>query len=903
MRSTPLVFLLSAVWLLGCPTAPTTEPTPAPAADPTAPAGPGEARAAVLPEDPTDFAASTWGGITAEARPGDLKLWNDRVRFVVRSEPGHGYVGIAGALIDADLVRPSDQLGLDTLEEAFLAFGIGRLASADTIQVLNDGLDGAPAMVRVEGRDVPWEFIMGVVETDQPLTPELGLRIVTDYVLPPDSPVLEIRTTLYNETDEEVRTNPLDGLIASGEDLFSFAADEGLAPGASEEPASVGVVGHNGEPAFSLFLAEGLLDRFGAGDLLADTGISLSTHGWYDIPAGASAEILRYRALAPDTLGVEAVRWDMQGVELVSVSGQVTEAGAPLPGARVHLVDDSVDPARVLGFTLTGPDGSWSARVPAGSYTAWATAQSGDERVPLPSGAHRFAPFAHELVNARQLDALSGTTPRTPPLTALGRPTPAGLPLVATEGATVDLEVTPPAVLTLQIRDEAGESIAGMAEFNTIGEVTSTVPESLREALGLPQVSGRVLRAWTPGPDLSLELPAGSYDLAVEAGPRRSRHGQTIELVSGETASVTVTLTTVVDRDGWLSMDSHLHAAPSNDGELPMEHRLIGCAAAGVDLAVTTDHDRQADYRPLATALGLDPLMTVVPGVEVSPPLRGHFNLFPVEPQGPSVVNGGAPAWWTGYPDTEGLFELMRESGGPGARIQVNHGRESSGMMSTSSFDPSVSEPYRPDFWSWDFDLFELINAGGVNNWVEPRDDWFSWLNTGRIHVPTGVSDSHGLSRICGYGRTEVFLDRTDPSGVPADALREALAAGHVVVSGGPTLRVEGNDGALPGDTISSGAVDLAVTIRGPEWVVPSEVRLYRNGELLQTETIAGPNDDGLWWSGTFTDAPTTDSWYVVETQGTQALGVFWGGSVPYAITNAFFVDIDGDGWTAPGQP
>ncbi len=900
-----IVLVLAAACLLACPTdPPVAPPDPTPAADPTLPAGPGESRAAVLPTDGVSFAASTWAGITAEARPGDLKLWNDRVRFVVRSQEGHGYVGIAGALIDADLVRPADELGRDTLEEAFLAFGIGRLASGDSVRVLNDGLDGAPAVVRVEGIDVPWQFIMGVVETDEPLTPALNLRVVTDYVLPADSYVLEIRTTLYNDTDELVRTNPLDGLISSGEDLFSFSAGEGLAPGDNEDPASVGTAGRNGEPAFTLFLPEGTLDRFGAADLLGGSGISLSTHGWYDIPAGTSAEILRYRALAPDPLGAEAARWDLQGVELVSVSGQVTEDGAPLAGARVHIVDDTVDPPRVLGFALTGADGSWSARIPPGQWTAWATAQSGDERVPLPGGAHRYAPFAHELVNARQLDALTGASPRTPLPVALGRTTPPSRPLDASvDGATVDFEVTPPGLLLLQIRDEDGAAIPGMAQLQTVGEVTSEVPEALREALGLPAISGRVLRAWTPGADLALELPAGTYELTAEAGPRRSRDVRQIELVAGGTSTQTVTLSTVVARDGWLSMDSHLHAAPSNDGELPMENRLIGCAAAGVDLPVTTDHDRQADYRPLATALGLDGVMTVIPGVEVSPPLRGHFNLFPIEPRGPSVINGGAPPWWTGYPDTDGLMAMMRQSA-PDAALQVNHGRDgTSAMMNAASFDPSVSEPYRADFWSWDFDLVELINAGGVNNWVAPRQDWFSWLNTGRIKVPTGVSDSHGLSRICGYGRTEVFVDTADPSNVDVDAVRDALAAGHVVVSGAVTLRVTGDGGALPGDTITGGAVELVVSVRGPDHVVPDEVRLYRNGELIQTEAITGPSVGGLWWEGSFNDAPATDSWYVVEVQGTQALGAFWGGSVAYAITNAFFVDTDGDGWEAPGIP
>lgn len=888
--------LLLGITLLsvGCPSTPVEPPPPDPVADPTLPAGPGEARAAVLPTDDDAFAASTWAGITAEARPGDFKLWNDRVRFVVRAEDGHGYVGIAGALIDADLVRPTDELGRDTLEEAFTAFGLGRLAGADSIRVVSDGLDGSDAIVRVEGTDIPFQFLMGVVESEDPLTPALGLRVVTDYVLPPDSFALTVRTTLYNETDVEVRTNPLDGLIASGEDLWSFATGEGLAPGVEEEPAAIGTVGRQREAAFALFLPDGPLDRFGASDLLAGSGVSLASHGWFDIPAGQSVEIVRHRALGPDTLSIEAVRNDLQGGELVGVSGTVTAGGEPVDGARVHLVDGDV----VRGFAWTDAAGAWSARVPAGAWTVWVTALGQDELIPLPGGAHRYAPFAHPGVNGRQLGALDGTAPRTPAAVARGMLPVTGT-LEALEGATIDLELVPPRLLELTVTDEAAAPLAAMAEVRTANPWDLGMDEPLREALGLPSPSTRVLRGWTPSGSIALPLPAGDYEVIVEGGPRRERVAVPVSL--DDHAQVPVTLATVVPRDGWLSMDSHLHAAPSNDGELPMEHRLIACAAAGIDIPVTTDHDRNADYRPLVDALGLAERMTVVPGVEVSPPLRGHFNLFPTAPQGPSVVNGGAPAWWLGVEDTDALMALMHEE--DGAIIQVNHGRDgASGAMNAAGFDPSVAEPFRPDFWSWDFEMFELVNARGAGNWIEPRADWFSWLNTGQIKVPTGVSDSHGLGAVCGYGRTDVFLDTTDPSDVDPGALREAVLAGRVVVSGGPTLRVAaGNAG--PGDTVVGTEISLAITVRAPDWIVPQVVRVYRNGALLEEQAIAGPAVDGLWWEGTVTDAPDVDSWYAVEVEGAQPLGAFWGGAIPYAMANAIFVDRDGDGWTAPGLP
>ena len=96
------------VLLAACSTPPgegPPDPTPAPpGVDPTVPAGPGEVRAGVVVEGGE---SALWAGITAEGRPGDISIYNDRVRFVVQGPYlSHGYVNTGGGLLDADLVRP-----------------------------------------------------------------------------------------------------------------------------------------------------------------------------------------------------------------------------------------------------------------------------------------------------------------------------------------------------------------------------------------------------------------------------------------------------------------------------------------------------------------------------------------------------------------------------------------------------------------------------------------------------------------------------------------------------------------------------------------------------------------------------------------------------------------------------
>ncbi len=910
MRVFPIWFSFLLILATGCPSGPgieppAPEPTPAPiGVDPTIPAAPGEVRGGVLPDDDVAFAAAAWGGIAAEARPGDLVLYNDRARFVVRRELGHGYVGVPGALIDADVVRPDGQLGRDTLEEAFLAFGIGRLAGGDSVELIADGSDGE-AVVRVTSRDRTWDFVQGVAESDEPLQPEMFLETVTDYVLVPDTPALRIVSTITNVGTEDARVNPLDGLAAAAEDLLPYGSGEGMDPGDLDDPAAMGVVGRQGEAAMLLYRADGPLARFGASDLLASSGIELLAHGFRDIPPGESVVLERFRAVGPDPATVEAARMQAQGIDTVALSGSVSlPDGGPVAGARVHLVEETDDGPRFQGFALTGADGSWSMRVPPGEYLALPTGTGPDEFVPLRPGAGRYGPFTHPDINARQLDALRGNTTPTALPSATGHAEVAPTPVSVTEDTTLNLELPPSGSFTLSVQDANGPLPSYVEVERDGGAPSSPINDDWRRALGLPNRQARVLQMWVGTEPVTVPLPPGTYSVSASGSPRHERAVET-GVTASETGgdSITIMLERALTPDGWLAMDSHLHAAPSTDGDLPMEERIVACAAAGVELPVTTDHDRMVPYGPLVPALGLDDFLTVIDGVEVSPVLRGHFNLFPATGAGPSARNGGAPAWWEPFIDTDQLFERIKEGGDESSMLQINHGREGSGMMSAGGYQPDTGEPFRPDSWSWNFELIEIVNSRGAYNWVEPRDDWYSFLSVGQKKVPVGVSDAHGRTSPCGYGRTDVYLPGVAPGDVTPAALSEAVMSGHVIVNGGLSLRVAGAGGELPGDTVTGDSLELTIEVLGPSWAVADTVRVVRNGETVFEEAITGPADGATWWSGTFTDTPSADSWYVVETEGSQSLGGLYGGAIPYGLSNAMFLDVAGDGWDAPGLP
>ncbi len=894
---------LLALLLASCPKPEDTAAGTAPflGADPSVPAAEGEARAGVI-RDGEAGEAALFGGINAEGRAGDVKIYNRLVQFVIQGAyRSHGYVATGGGIIDADLVRDDDTLGRDLIEDQYLAFGLARLFDAEMVEILNDGSDGGAAVVRSTGTDVPWEWFQGMFELDDPTIDELGLAIVTTYTLEPDAYGLSIDTELSNQGDESALFTPQDGLWATGEDALQWAPGTGFDEAEGNDLAAMVYVGRTGEASFAMWPHEGSYTSSVISQLAAEYGIALVELDPVELAPGESVTLRRTFVVAPDTATAEAARREAQGEELGSVVGTVVDSsnGEGVAGVRVHVVDEG-QAGGVAGFALTDESGAWQARLPPGTWTAWALGHAELEHVEQPEGSGRYAPFAASSVNAAQLAAVDGSAPARQLPFAMGSPASQGASFVLEAGAseTLDLEISPPGSLLIELLDQQGVPLPGVVELRWADGVppASEVPEDLRDALGVP-TGGRAGWAWTANGELAIPVLPGTYDLEAGHSWRHERAtADDVEVVAGETTTLTLTVEQVVERGGWLAMDNHLHGSPSFDGALPMEDRLLACAATGVELPVITDHDVHVDYAPLAEAMGLNERLAVFPGVEVTTMIRGHFNLFPIEPT-PTVANGGALQWWIDPASTPTLFEQMRTVAAEDAMVQVNHPR-TPGMVAFAGYEPATGE-YEVDYWSWDFDSFELKN-GGVDDLHTVRDDWFSWLNQGWAPTPTGVSDSHYRFIPCGLGRTDVHLGTDEPAEVDWTALREALQAGHVVVASGTTLRATIGD-ALPGDTITGSSLAIDVLVQAPSWITPGTLRVYRNGDLALERALTERDDSGVWFDEAIAIELEADAWIVVEVEGSEPLGDFWRNHAPYAATNAFFVDVEGDGWEAPG--
>ncbi len=868
-------------------------------ADPAVPAAPGEARAGVIREG-EDGEAALFGGISAEGRAGDLKIYNSAIQLIIQGPyDSHGYVPTGGGIIDADLVRADGQPGRDLVEDVYLGFSMARLFHADTVEVVSDGSDGGAAVVRSTGTDVAWLWFKGMFEREDPVVEDLGLEITTTYTLAPDSHSLAIHTEIHNPGDDTLSIAPQDGAWVSGEDLIPWEQGSGYDDSDTDTRRGLLMTGRLGEHTVALWQQQG---DYGTGvitRLAAEYGMILAELEPAELAPGERVVYQRNLTIAPDPALAIGAMWATDGEPLGEVCGTVVDTSGPVAGARVHLVSDP-DTPRVESWALTDAEGAFCASLPVGEIQAWAVGHGDLEHLQLPAARGRYAPFAATSVNETALAVFRGEVDAQAPPWAVGHPSGEAVTVQISEGATtsIELELGQPGRLEAQLSDLYGAPLPGVLELRW-SEGTppeSTVPSGLTSALGVPDGT-RAGWAWTADGSIGIDVLPGTYDLLATHDWRHEQaSAAAVVVLPGETTTVELTLERVIEPDGWLALDAHLHGAPSFDGALPMADRLVACAATGVDIAAISDHDLHVDYAPLVEAMGLRQRLLTIPSVEVTTMVRGHFNLWPLAPASREEPNGGALDWWSYRVSTEELFGLMREAVGPDALLQVNHPR-TPGMLTFADFDPVTGEPDDPDAFSWSFETFELIN-GGVDDLEQVREDYFGFLNQGYVRVPLGVSDSHYRFIPCGMARTDLPLGADSAGEIEAEAVVEAILAGNTVAATGVTLRASVGD-ALPGDTLHTSRAEVEVQVLAPSWIVPDTLRLIRNGETLQEEPLTTLGD-GVWFDGVLTVEAEGDAWFVLEVTGSTPMGDAWRNQTPYAMTSAFLLDVDGDGWTAP---
>lgn len=376
--------------------------------------------------------------------------------------------------------------------------------------------------------------------------------------------------------------------------------------------------------------------------------------------------------------------------------------------------------------------------------------------------------------------------------------------------------------------------------------------DSTAEGMALPlrataSREGReILRAVAVGP-ADFRLPPGTASLTLSRGYEYDRHDQELTLTAGETTTVSADLPRVVDTDGWVAGDFHLHCELSTDSSHPVPDAVRIIAGEGLEVVASTDHDFIADYRPALAEAGLDAFVLAVPGVEASDPILAHVGGYPLRPD-PDRAGFGAPIWFGSNPTV--LFDEVRAQGDEsmgGAFVQINHPyKDSNGWFEAIRLDPlsgmvgstpmDLNLPLETDLRDFDWDIVEVWNDGAGSDNERTFAAYLRLYADGWRFAMVGNSDTHGPGSAAGTTRTLVRVPDDALGAFGWDDIATSMRAGDLSVSGGAFVEAEVVGSA--GDMAS-----VQVRVQAPPWIEIDRLRIYAGTEVAIDRAIPASSE------------------------------------------------------------
>lgn len=819
-------------------------------------------------------------GPDAVGGAGDLLLMNEQVAVIV-SGPDREitYYHYGGILVDAVTLDGCAQRSDDQLEEAGIVLGRIELADptasiirafrGEAAEVIADGSDGGPAVVRVTGVDdyywlVEYTLINSSLSSGgKPLSQPLGVSFEVDYILDPGASFVRIVVRSRNLTDEPRQVIGA-SLVTFGDalDVHRFASDHVNLGPLSLDLGIPWVVASDGEGAYAFAIEGGNMGHTNIGgiDLLVDIEQSALLSPNLGPAGGASdTDEMSWVLAIGATDGSSATRHleeantaPTAGLEFVGaeVAGVVLEAdgAGPAAGTTVQVeIEAATGGWQVIDTLAVGAEGGFEGSVPLF-----------DPPLPLR-------------------------------LRVVGEGRDPAAPVDLVPATDLTLEAEPAGALLHEIVDPTG------------------APAPARLDLQRDDGWSAVRFVYGTG---AAPLPPGSYVFHATRGYEFAPVSGVVEVGAPDAAPLAVTMTRVVDTSGYLSVDTHVHAAPSPDSRVDTELRVLNSAAHGLEVIVATEHEIVHSLQPAVDASGLGHLIATVTGQEVTATSPEHMTMLGVEPDGSQ--RGGIVEWYQ-----LSFGELVQAIRDRGAGIVIfNH----PGYLHRIGWDrvagaPTVTDPTLfgltadKDLWAWGFDGVEVQNGHGspFDGVGSGRfDDWMSFLNHGQRVTGIGCSDAHGTADV-GFPRTYYASPTDDPAEMEIADVVGALADGRAVISSGAFLRVTANGAAGPGDTLEApgGAVDLHVHVEALPEVDVTHVKVLANCHEVANVAATAPYEVVKLDAVIPLELPG-DAHVVVLAFGVdpmpEGLLDYDASRTARAMSNPVFVDADGSGaFDAPG--
>jgi hypothetical protein len=403
---------------------------------------------------------------------------------------------------------------------------------------------------------------------------------------------------------------------------------------------------------------------------------------------------------------------------------------------------------------------------------------------------------------------------------------------------------------------------------------------------------------------VQLKLPAGQYVIWAGRGFEYEIATTRVDLAPGSHTSRRLTIRREVDTSGWAAMDTHVHTGTfARHGDATADERMLTIAGEGIELPVSTEHNTRVDFAARARQAEVREHFTPIVGSEVTTPALGHFNVFPLPPEG-SKIDERAPDW--------GRLREAIDKAATGPVIVLNHGRDNHGGFQPLGRARHISLTGE-DLQGWPLpaNAMEVVNSGAIRSDALslPRD-WMGMLNRGLVLTPVGSSDSHDVSRyIIGQARTYVRCDDRDPGRIDPGEVTERIRRGQVMVSYGLLTELI-VDGKGPGELVEKKeGLNVRIRVKGPGWTRARRVSLYMNGVKVREARIAAGTNAGVKWDATWRlPRPAHDVHLVAIADGPGIVAPYWPTAKPYqptsteftpyvlGVSGAVFVDADGSG-------
>ncbi|HSP99402.1 MAG TPA: CehA/McbA family metallohydrolase [Candidatus Dormibacteraeota bacterium] len=838
------------------------------------------------------------GGRLSRCRANDYLLANDRIRVVVqdiqRNLFGIGQYG--GQIIDGDLVRTSGP-DRDNFEEWSISLNIESTAHYTSLTILNDGSNGGPAVLRATGVDDLIDFVnpSSVVASfgfNLPASAndfDLPVTITTDYILDPGANYVRVETTVHNTSASGIdiffgeyiggsgQIKLFQTGYGFGEPLVTTACPPTM-PNLCNYTAWSGMGDADGVsygymhevPGSSTFTTSGVHVPQLKTDVLFAL-IGLAGPPFHIGPNGDpddDLKLARYFIVGDGSAGsIEDTRNQIECVPTGTLTGTVTAGGNPAVRAGVAVIAPATfGPGgvskNVFVNTNTDDNGNYSVTLPPGSYTVAANLDGS----PYEGGGD--TPLEHPIT----ITAF-GTTTQNIALPATG----------ALQVAVVDENSDPsPAKVSVVGFDPSPDFIVTQSLFGLVNNRTGMFGD-----LEDPYPFGMAKVAWVgpTGNSGVVPLEPGNYQVYVSRGAEFSLDSTLVTITAGNTTPVSAQVERVIDSDGFVAADFHVHSIDSPDAAVTNVQRVSSMLGEGVEFFATTDHDFRANFQPTINALGASNLIGTTVGEEITSFDYGHFNAWPVI-QNLSQVNngavdfGGAAPAGQDYPSSgfynetpEGIIALGHaDAPGSSNTVQINHVHSffgldgGSGLAIDTGLTPPASvvpaaarrlNPANANFFlnndgagpaPLSFDALEVWigddRAQVLTNFLgQNAGDWFNLINQGIVRTGIGDSDTHNqFVNVAGFPHNMVAMPTDDPSQLSAlaDTISANVNAGHSFATNGPMVRFSAN-AVSTGETASlelgepttiattDGSVTINVDIQSPTWAEFDKVEYYIN--------------------------------------------------------------------------